>query len=220
MSLVSVLTQQTGSCNVVIGAGSGNGRYVVALATENHWDPAGHGTVATLDGVNGTPITISGGDPDGMKSQGWYWLDADLPAAGTYPVTLNGNDGNGRQLTTFYLENMVQLAPADPTALAINAYGGFSDTLTAEAGSCVIVGTCWNYTVGQTVTVGAGFTTVINADQSNGLHTHSYSESTLTFDHDFSAFETVVGVAFAIEPETGGGGGSVIPVILNHLMRH
>lgn len=218
MSLVNSASASAGTVNLPIG--SGTDRYVVAFVTENHWDFAGHATTATLNGVGGTSFALSGGNPDGIKAQAWYWLDVNLPASGTYAITLDGNDGNGRQLSALYLEDMIQQAPVDVTQLALDARGDFSDTLVADAGSCVVALTMWNSGGGTTVTVEAWQTVLNNALQGNGHHTHTYTETNLSILHDFSAFETSAAISFAIEPNAGGGGGSSIPVILNHHLRH
>ena len=222
MSLVNTTSTASNSTNVVIGAGSGNNRYLVALLSENHWDPAGHATNATINSVNGTPITFSCGNPDGIRVAGWYWLDTNLPASsGTYALTIDGNYGNGRRLSTLYFDTMLQQAPVDVTALILDARGDFTDTLVAANSSCVIVGTMFNVGAGgNSVTVGGGQTTLVNVTENNGIHTHSYTESSLSFVHDYSAFETSVALAFAIEPGAGAGGtANLLTGKLDKLMR-
>lgn len=198
-------TAAGGSCNINIAQGSGNNRYLVALLTENHWDAANHATVATINGVNGTVIGTSGGNPDGLRVRGWYWLDANLPASsGTYAVTLDGNDGNGRQLSCVYYTGCKQAAPADITTLTLDYRGDSTDTLVADSGLTAIMATIWIYNSGNTVTLGSGQVAIINANQNNGLHTHSYHEDSGAVSHDFSAYELNGSLAFAIEPAAAG----------------
>lgn len=214
-------TESTGSCDVTVGA-SGNNRIVVALLTENHWAPANHAANVEIEGINGAVITTSGGDPEGLRVRGWYWLDADLPAsAGTYSVDADGNDGNGRQLSVIYYTGAKQSAPADAGNLALDYRGDITDTLTGDAGFTAVMASLWIYNSGNTVTISGDETALFNANQNNGLHVHTYNETDGGMSHDFSAFELSGMISFAIEPASGGGGGgSTIPVIQHHRMRH
>lgn len=202
-------TSSADTCSINVAQGSGNNRIVVALLTENSWDSAHHASSCTLDGVEGSVIETSGGGVDAIRARAYYWLDDDLPASsGSQAITINGSAGNGRQLSAIYYTGANQAAPADPTTWTADFRGDASVTLTAEAGSSAILISMWIYNTGETVSLSSGESALINANQNNGLHVHSYDEIDLSLQHDYTAFEFSVAVAFAIEPAPAPSGTS------------
>lgn len=203
-------TAASGTCAVTIG-GSGNNRGVWAVCTENNPTAASISTSAELDGVAGTEIFTVGGDPDNLQVSGWFWNEANLPSgSGTYDVVFDGNNGNGRQTSVVYYTGAKQAAPADVGNFGLDYSGGLTDTLTADAGFTAVMASIWIWNSGNTVTVSGDETVLINANQNNGMHVHTYNETDGGMSHDFSAFELAGMISFAIEPAAGGS----TPVIL------
>lgn len=200
MAIANIATSTSGS--ITIG-GSGNNRVVVAMVTGSHWDAGSFWTTATLNGVSGTSIRAQG-TADNFKAQAFIWFDANLPASGSsYSVTLNGDAGNGRQITLFYATGVDQGGAVD----AEGDDAGGSETITRSpgsgSGSVAFMCTSINMTSGSPT-----FSTNETAIYSNvggfgQFHTYDDVDSSCTHaaNNEFRAW-----VSFAIEAAAGGGG--------------
>lgn len=197
MAIANITTSTSGS--ITIGA-SGNNRVVIAMVTGSHWDAGSFWTTATLDSVGGTSIRAQGA-ADNFKAQAFIWLDEDLPASGgSYAVTLNGDAGNGRQLTLFYAENVDQVLGA------VDADGddaGGTDPITRSpgsgSGSVAFMCTSINMSSGSP-TFSANETTIYsNVGGFGQFHTYDSVDSSVshTANNEFRSW-----VSFAIEPSS------------------
>lgn len=201
--------------SLTIGA-SGNNRAIAVIMGIGDTNPGTHTCTFDPGGADEVAGTLSFQGANGInRTWGWYFLEADLPAAGgTYTVEVSWLlVDNDTGLVACYMEGVEQAAPDIATFSTGTSTGGtFTTSISPNAGAIVFDAAVVEEPTDSGWVPASGQTSIGNQLMGSQqlLSSYSTAESTLTWNapsavaycHGYFSFNDV-------------GGGTSIPVFMN-----
>jgi hypothetical protein len=116
----NITTASQASADAAVGVdiaiGSGSNRILICAITQRR--TPGNLADPVINSVTGT-AAVSPVNLNAVSTGIWYWLDTDLPSAGTYAVTYTG--AGNTSISVLYAEDAYQSAPMATASLADNS---------------------------------------------------------------------------------------------------